>query len=168
MVEGIKWASIIASFVFGFFVTRHFDKQDKLKGEKFNSYGLSVVREFSIPMPYKSEMPIGESYIIENIRVIDGDTIDADIVLGCNIILKSQRIRFAEINAPEIKGDEKEQGLVSKNFLEDTLNSPIYIYIPENKRGKFGRWIAYIYSNSNISINQMMIEGGYAVLQDYN
>ena len=35
------------------------------------------------------------------VRVIDGDTVDVDIDLGFDTILKNQRIRLAGIDTPE-------------------------------------------------------------------
>ena len=57
------------------------------------------------------------------IRVIDGDTIDADIDLGFSVKIK-KRIRLAGINAPESRTRnlaEKKMGLASKYRLIEML-----------------------------------------------
>ncbi|HEC67183.1 MAG TPA: hypothetical protein ENI23_18045 [bacterium] len=44
-------------------------------------------------------------------RIIDGDTIVADLYLGLNVILDDQHIRFYGIDAWETRGEEREKGL---------------------------------------------------------
>ena len=56
-------------------------------------------------------------------KVVDGDTIDADIDLGFDISL-SKRIRLAGIDTPESRTTnikEKAMGLESKEWLKKTL-----------------------------------------------
>ena len=40
-------------------------------------------------------------YKFELDRVVDGDTIDVDIALGFDVMLKKQRIRLHGLNTPE-------------------------------------------------------------------
>ena len=59
-------------------------------------------------------------YSCKLVKVIDGDTVDVDIDLGFDIILKKQRVRLAGIDTPESRTsdlDEKKYGLKSKQFL---------------------------------------------------
>lgn len=44
-------------------------------------------------------------------RVIDGDTIIADLRLGLGVILDDQYIRFYGIDTWETRGEEREKGL---------------------------------------------------------
>jgi micrococcal nuclease len=48
-------------------------------------------------------------YNVKVVRVIDGDTIDVDIDLGFNIVLKKQRIRLYGIDTPESRTRDKEE-----------------------------------------------------------
>ena len=50
-------------------------------------------------------------------RVIDGDTIEADLYLGLGVILDNQRIRLYGINAWETRGEEKPKGLLAKEYV---------------------------------------------------
>jgi len=63
-------------------------------------------------------------YRIKNIlRVVDGDTIDADIDLGFSISLE-KRIRLAGVDTPESRTKdeyEKKLGLESKEWLKNRL-----------------------------------------------
>jgi len=83
-------------------------------------------------------------YRVENIRVIDGDTVDVDIDLGFGVWMKKQRIRIYNIDTPESRTkDEVEKvfGLAAKNRLIELLSTDDEIIFRSVKdlRGKFGR-----------------------------
>ena len=86
-------------------------------------------------------------YNAKVLRVIDGDTIEVSIDLGfhLNII---ERLRFSDIDAPEIKGDSRERGLQSKKFVEEWCKINSNILIKTEKGDAFGRWISHIYDIS--------------------
>lgn len=46
--------------------------------------------------------------------VYDGDTIRVDIDLGLNIVVKNEAVRLSRINAPEVRGEERERGLAAR------------------------------------------------------
>lgn len=100
-------------------------------------------------------------------RVVDGDTIDVDIDLGFYTWLKSQRIRMVGIDAPETRGEERQEGLAAKAFLVDLIEGKeiiIRTYKAKDggdEKGKWGRWLGRIYFNG-LDINQHMIETGHA------
>lgn len=83
-------------------------------------------------------------YRVENIKVIDGDTVDVDIDLGFGVWMKKQRIRIYNIDTPESRTkDEVEKvfGLAAKNRLIELLSTDEEIIFRSVKdlRGKFGR-----------------------------
>ena len=99
-------------------------------------------------------------------RVIDGDSIVADLYLGLGVILDDQYIRLYGINAWETRGKEKEKGLLAKEYLERRLQEgKVEIEIrPEwgrNGRGKYGRWLGRAYVDGK-NINTELVEKGYA------
>lgn len=100
-------------------------------------------------------------------RVIDGDTIDVDIQLGFDVVLSKQRIRLFGIDTPESRTRDKEEkirGLISKNYVKENCYVGSTIRLQSKERGKFGRILGVIYKDGdNISMNQKMIEEGYAV-----
>ncbi len=64
------------------------------------------------------------NYNAKCIRVVDGDTIDAEIDLGFDVKVK-KRIRLAGINAPESRTRnkvEKKLGLAAKERLVEILD----------------------------------------------
>ena len=106
-------------------------------------------------------------YKAEVTRVIDGDTIDANIWLGFDVVLPSQRIRLFGIDTPESRTRNKEEkirGLLSKQHMQDMCPKGHTIRLESKDRGKFGRILGIIYQMSeDISINQKMCDDGYAV-----
>ena len=106
-------------------------------------------------------------YLAKLERIIDGDTIVADLYLGLNVILDDQYIRFYGIDAWETRGEEKEKGLKAKEYLEERLSKgKIEIEIrPEwgqNGKGSFGRWLGIVYIDG-VNINVELMEKGHAV-----
>ena len=105
-------------------------------------------------------------------KVVDGDTIDADIDLGFDISL-SKRIRLAGIDTPESRTTnvkEKAMGLESKEWLKKTLEGAKDILIktelPDSTE-KYGRIIGHLFINGQeTSLNNQMIEEGYALSYD--
>jgi micrococcal nuclease len=108
-------------------------------------------------------------YKVKVVKVIDGDTIDVDIDLGFNTILTKKRIRLYGIDTPESRTrdkEEKQRGLLSKNYL--LLKCPIggYVTLKSHGIGKFGRILGELFEynkhEDTVSINQEMCDEGYA------
>ena len=95
-------------------------------------------------------------------KVYDGDTVTVDIDLGFDIILHNQKIRLLKIDAPEVRGQEREQGLVSRNALREKIcNKWVKLKTMQDKKGKYGRWLGEIVLD-DLSINDWMIAEGFA------
>ena len=104
-------------------------------------------------------------------RVVDGDTIDANIDLGFDVSVK-KRIRLAGINAPESRTrdlEEKKLGLAAKQRLIELLDSGDFI-LESKELGKYGRVLGEIFTTNKdgkeSNINKTLIAEGYAV--EYN
>ena len=105
-------------------------------------------------------------------KVVDGDTIDADIDLGFDISL-TKRIRLAGVDTPESRtsdANEKKYGLQSKEWLKHKVESAENILIktelPDSTE-KYGRIIGHLFVNDQeSSLNDQMITEGYAWLYD--
>ena len=101
-------------------------------------------------------------YNADVIRVYDGDTITVNIDLGFGIWMKNQTIRLYGINTPEIRGEEREQGLISAEYLRTKiLGKRIILKTVKDKKGKYGRWLGEVYLD-DINVNQELIEEGLA------
>jgi micrococcal nuclease len=109
-------------------------------------------------------------YRIKSItKVVDGDTIDANIDLGFDISL-TKRIRLAGIDSPESRTTnlkEKALGLETKEWLKKTLEDAKDILIKTEKPDsteKYGRIIGHLFINGQeTSLNNQMIDEGYAL-----
>ena len=101
-------------------------------------------------------------------KVVDGDTIDADIDLGFDISL-TKRIRLAGIDTPESRttdAKEKALGLEVKEWLKHRLEGATDIIVktklPDSTE-KYGRILGYLFINGESeSVNTQMITEGYA------
>ena len=101
-------------------------------------------------------------------KVVDGDTIDADIDLGFDISL-TKRIRLAGVDTPESRtadASEKKYGLESKEWLkkrcENAKDILIKTELPDSTE-KYGRIIGHLFINGEeTSLNNQMITEGYA------
>ena len=99
-------------------------------------------------------------------RVIDGDTIDANIDLGFDVTIH-KRIRLTGIDTPESRTrdlEEKARGLASKARLVELLGDGDFM-LESREVGKFGRVLGTIYTiaEESININDTLVEEGYAV-----
>lgn len=85
--------------------------------------------------------------------VYDGDTVTVDIDLGYDIILINQKLRLADVDAPEVRGDERDDGIIARDRVRELINGKtVYIQtIKAQRKDSFGRWIAAIYLSPDIS-----------------
>ena len=107
------------------------------------------------------------------IKIVDGDTIDIEIDLGFDLT-KKERVRLGGIDTPEKRTknlEEKAMGLEATEYLTTLLEGAVKLIVTTEKDGKFGRMIGTLYMSLECvergsSINQMMIDDGYAWAYD--
>ena len=101
-------------------------------------------------------------------RVVDGDTLDAFIDLGFNVIVR-KRIRFYGINAPESRTrdlEEKKRGLAPKARLKEMLGQNENKFVLQSHGvGKYGRCLGELFlsDGDDKSIQNLLIEEGHGV-----
>ncbi len=101
-------------------------------------------------------------------RVVDGDTLDAFIDLGFNVIVR-KRIRFYGINAPESRTrdlEEKKRGLAAKARLKEMLGQNENKFVLQSHGvGKYGRCLGELFlsDGDDKSIQSLLIEEGHGV-----
>jgi len=96
-------------------------------------------------------------------KIVDGDTVDLLVDCGFNII-KKERIRFYGVDAWETRGEERERGLLAKQFVEEVIPVGSEVMVRTGKeQGKFGRYLGEIFVNDE-SLNEMLLEEGHAEL----
>lgn len=102
-------------------------------------------------------------YKAKLVRVVDGDTVYLEVDLGFHIRTELS-FRLVGIDAPEVRGSEREAGLKSKAALEELLAKGS-ITVKTEKTGKYGRWLANIFVHDGvgaIEVNEEMIKLGHA------
>ena len=113
------------------------------------------------------------TYKIKLDRVIDGDTIDANIDLGFDIHVK-KRIRFKGINTPESRTrdlEEKARGLAAEDRLKAILEGANEIQLKSHGVGKYGRCLGELHIDvvdgkekmTLENVNKLLIKEGHAV-----
>ena len=99
-------------------------------------------------------------------KVYDGDTITVDIDLGFGIHFNGQKLRLLRINAPEVRGEQRPHGLVSRDALRNLIgNKWVVIRTTRDKKGKYGRWLAEVFvdlDDTQINVNDWLITEGHA------
>ena len=99
-------------------------------------------------------------------RVVDGDTVDAEIDCGFDIIFKS-RIRLYGIDTPESRTrdlDEKARGKLASQFIKDKIAAAELVKVKTklDKKGKFGRVLGSIIADDE-DLNESMVKNYLAV-----
>jgi len=103
--------------------------------------------------------------IIES--VYDGDTVTASIDLGMGVWKRGEKLRLAHIDAPEVKGLTREQGLVSRDWLRgEVQGKQVIIKTIKDKKGKYGRYLAELWLDGS-NINDRLVKNGFAIYKDY-
>lgn len=106
------------------------------------------------------------------VSVYDGDTVTVDIDLGLRTWIKGEKIRLHRINAPEIRGASRNEGVLSRDFLKSiVLNKEVVIETIKDKKGKYGRYLGELWlkqdENNFLNVNDEMAAKGFAKYQKY-
>jgi len=105
--------------------------------------------------------------------VYDGDTCRADIDLGFGIWIKRETLRLHRINAPEIRGESKEAGRQSRDYLRQLiLDKDVVVQTIKDSKGKYGRYLVEIWlldatADQWHNVNDLLVEKGEAIYQQY-
>tara|TARA_B100000927_G_scaffold232796_1_gene192968 strand:- start:44 stop:505 length:462 start_codon:yes stop_codon:yes gene_type:complete len=112
-------------------------------------------------------------YRCKVIKVIDGDTVDVDIDLGFDILLRDERVRIMGIDTPESRTRdkvEKKFGLASKARLKELIGGKSGPILKtqinkkgEDMRGKFGRILGDFVTEDGRMVTDILVEEGHAV-----
>lgn len=116
----------------------------------------------------------GYTYNARVAYIVDADTVDVDIDLGLNTWLHKQRLRLYGIDAWEIRGKERPDGLIAKDRVKELLpiGSAVVLQTIKDKTGKYGRWLAIIHvrdvdTGEWFSLNDLLLDEGHATPTDY-
>tara|TARA_A200000159_G_scaffold47546_1_gene43849 strand:- start:25 stop:483 length:459 start_codon:yes stop_codon:yes gene_type:complete len=112
-------------------------------------------------------------YRCKVIKVVDGDTVDVDIDLGFDIVIKGERVRIMGIDTPESRTRdkvEKKFGMASKARLKELIGGRSGPILKtqinrkgEDMRGKFGRILGDFVTDDGRLVTDILVEEGHAV-----
>mgnify|MGYP003146660890 CR=1 FL=1 len=111
-------------------------------------------------------------------KVYDGDTITADVDVGLGVWVHGQKLRLYGIDTPEVRGEEREEGLKVRDFVRSQMGPgrdvDVIIRTYRDSKGKYGRWLAQVYYRSQhnpsgpmVSLNDTLLARGYAKRTPY-
>ncbi len=112
--------------------------------------------------------------VLEVKKIYDGDTFTVVLDLGMKMSAEKV-IRWYGIDTPEIRGEERPDGLISKAWVVDKINKAIedkvdiYVQSHYDKTGKYGRLLGTVYigSTDEISLNEQLVTEGLAEVNFY-
>lgn len=103
--------------------------------------------------------------------VYDGDTCTVDIDLGLGTWIRGEKLRLYGINAPEVRGVERPDGLKSCDFLRGLIEGKeVFIKTYKDRREKYGRYLGNIKletADGWIDVNDLLVEKGFAEYKEY-
>ena len=100
------------------------------------------------------------TYRVKVVRVIDGDTLVADVDLGFKIWLYGIRFRLARVNAPEL-------GTPAGERAKDAMRGRAIATVSCTGLDKWGRWLGEMYAHDGSSVNDAMVKDGFATHVSY-
>lgn len=99
-------------------------------------------------------------------RVVDGDTVDILLDLGCGV-WRRERVRLRGINAPEIRGvADTAPGIAARAHLSSilTMGAEVSVRTYRDREDKYGRLLAEVWTpNTDMSVSDRMMGAGHAV-----
>ena len=100
------------------------------------------------------------------VRVIDGDTVVAEIDLGFHVSLRAT-LRLAGIDTPEVRGPTREAGHAATEYLELLLKKlagperQLTVRTQKDRTGKYGRYLAVLIAGDR-NLNEALVQAGHA------
>lgn len=107
------------------------------------------------------------------VRVIDGDTVVADVDLGFNTWRRGEHLRVYGINTPEVRHkdlEHKARGIAAKKRVEELLpvGRVVTINTAKDRSGKYGRMLADFFLEEHFeTLSAVLIREGHAERVDY-
>ena len=121
-------------------------------------------------------------YKAKILSVYDGDSIHAEVDLGMNIAQQDLMLRIKGIDAPEIRGEEREEGLKAEERLRELIGGElVVIRTYKDSTGKYGRYICevfvpesgrriddYDHVEEMVNVGDQLVEEGFAEHVNYS
>lgn len=100
--------------------------------------------------------------------VYDADTITLTVDLGFGLKREGHKVRLYGIDAPEVRGEERPEGIEARNWLRSRLpvGTGVVIKSHKDRTGKWGRWLATVFKDG-VNLNERLVELGHATVNFY-
>jgi endonuclease YncB( thermonuclease family) len=127
-------------------------------------FALVLAASLAVASPLFGTPPVYGPYRLHVIRVVDGDTIDAEVALWPGL---SQRtlVRLAGVNAPEIRTRddcERNAGRAATAFVTRTLQAARRVELDAVDLDKYGgRVVGLVYVDGR-SLGELLVQAGHA------
>lgn len=98
-------------------------------------------------------------------EVNDGDTVTIITKSFLGIIIKTEKVRLIGIDAPELA--QEPFGRKAKNHLKKILRESdwlVKVELDVQKRDRYGRVLAYLWTKQGEMVNYRMVRDGYAMV----
>lgn len=100
------------------------------------------------------------------VRVIDGDTVEADIALGSRAT-----IRYIGIDTPETVAPGQPLGCFGREASDRNKalveNKTVYLEKDVSETDRFGRLLRYVYLEDGKMVNELLVAEGYAQVSTF-
>lgn len=101
-------------------------------------------------------------------RIIDGDSLVLDIDLGFHMFMNETKIRLFGLDTPEMNAEDpllRLQAVLATRYLFDNLNigDKVTIKTVLDKREKYGRLLATVFTKGGVNINEGLLKDKLAV-----
>ncbi len=115
------------------------------------------------PHPGAKTLQINPGYTFYQVKKIyDGDTV---------LLSNGKKVRFLAVNTPEVEGRNKVEQVgakEAKQWLSSALkNKKIRLEKDLEKQDKYGRLLAYVFTEDNVNINLQLLKRGLGSLNIY-
>mgnify|MGYP003881383169 FL=1 len=103
------------------------------------------------------------------IDVYDGDTFTLDFQIGFSLRFEDV-IRLARVDTPELRGEERTQGIKVRDYVQDLiLGKEVIVKTEEDDRGKYGRLITEVYFEDSecicyANLSDHLVSKGFATI----
>ena len=111
-------------------------------------------------------------FSLKSCRVYDGDTLMEMVLdLGFGVSFETTGRLFG-INAPEVRGKTKGDGVKSRDWLKAALDAARAVHVGtvtekvSRQKGKYGRWLVTVWADG-VNLNDEMVRIGYAKRAKY-
>jgi micrococcal nuclease len=104
------------------------------------------------------------TYVVDNVRVIDGDTLKVDLDMGFGIWQKDVSVRLHGLDCPEKNTPEGVKALSETKIWVDNTKKML-VRVVDKKKDKYGRILGMVgpqCGTDKHTLNSFLLDGGFA------